>query len=56
MSAPVSRLVAIQRYFSEGKHGRNVTTAECRQLTPDDRRELGNACAAELGLAVREVA
>lgn len=43
----MSNVDAIKKFFSE--NSRPVTFAELKALTPDDRAELGGACATALG-------
>ncbi len=40
---------AIQTFFSSGPHGSKVSIAEMKALAPEDRRELGELAAIELG-------
>lgn len=50
----ITNVAVIARYFEKQPHGRKVTIAEMQTLTPDDRRELAELAASELGL--KEVA
>lgn len=48
----VSKVIAIKRFF-ELDGGRKVGLDEFKQLTPEDREELGAPCAAALGLELK---
>ena len=50
----ISNILVIKRYFEKEPYGREITTAEFKPLTPDDRTELARLAAVELGL--KEVA
>lgn len=45
----ISTMKAIQTYFSSGPHGSKVSIAEMKALAPEDRKELGELAAVELG-------
>lgn len=40
---------AIKRFFEGGPHGRKVDMAELKELTHDERQELGRLCCEALG-------
>lgn len=46
----ISNVNAISKYFSEGKNGRKIEMAEWRDLSSDDRAELGDLARRELFL------
>lgn len=41
-------VVTIRKYFSEGKNGRKVEMAELKELSLEDREELGELARKEL--------
>jgi hypothetical protein len=40
----LSDVGTIKKFFSEGVHGRPVTFQEMKELTKEDRQELGSLC------------
>lgn len=42
-------IVAIKRYMEADPHGRTVEMAELKELTTEERNELGELCCVELG-------
>jgi len=44
MSEKLSNIKAIREFFSEGNSGREVTIQEFKDLTSQDREELGDLC------------
>lgn len=50
MAEKMSRLKAIRTFFESGENGRKLTMDELKALTPDDKKELGELAAAELGV------
>ena len=53
MPEKISKVIAIKRFF-ESNGGRKVGLEEFKQLTPEDRDELGPPAAKELGLELKE--
>jgi hypothetical protein len=51
---PIESVGVLRRYFEQQPHGRQVTLAELKALTKEDRHELATLAANELGL--KEVA
>lgn len=49
----LTRVAAIKRFF-EAEGGRKVTMSELKNLTNDDKQELGNLAAVELGCEIVE--
>ena len=49
----VSKVIAIKRFF-ESDGGRKVGLEEFKQLTPDDRDELGPLAAKALGMELKD--
>lgn len=45
----ISTIKAIKTFFESGTYGRKVTISELKQLTIEERQELGKLAAAELG-------
>lgn len=43
-------IVAIKRFFEADPHGRKVDMAELKELSIDERDELGRLCCAALGV------
>lgn len=50
----LNRIQAIKRYF-EKDGGRTVTLQEIKELTKEDRHELADLAAKELGIEIKEV-
>ena len=46
----MTSVVAIKKFFEEGKHGRKVTMQEMKALSTEDRTELGKLACIELGV------
>ena len=42
----------LKEYMGEGKHGRVVPMAERKDLTTEERNDLGRLCAAEIGKTI----
>jgi hypothetical protein len=47
-------ITAIRTYFNDGVHP-DITMAELKELTKEERAELGAMCAKELGVELEEV-
>ena len=45
---------AIREFFGEGRHGRKVEMSEMKDLSQEERKELGALCAEELGREIEK--
>ena len=49
----ITPMKAIKTYFEGGKHGKKVEMAEFKKLSKDDRKELAELAAVELGMEIK---
>ena len=48
MTETMSNVAAIRKYFAEGLNGRKVEMLELKELSIEEREELGQLCRVEL--------
>lgn len=54
MEQPVSEVVAIRKYFFNPEESATDIIKEIKELTPEDRAELAEGAAKELGLTLKK--